>query len=103
LILNTKPIDTTRHTKPLCDKRRHKKRLHCVDTDQSDMAEKLTDAVVRKADSPDKGQRFIWDTDIKGFALRVTAHGAKAFVLDYRARRRQRRISDASTWLKSPR
>ncbi len=57
------------------------------------MAERLTDTVVRNADLPDTGQRFIWDSDIKGFALRVTARGSKAFVLDYRARGRQRRMT----------
>ena len=40
------------------------------------MAERLTDIVVRNALPPDRGQRFIWDTEIKGFALRITAGNA---------------------------
>jgi integrase len=60
------------------------------------MAERLGDVLVRKAAAPDRGQRFIWDTDIKGFALRITARGAKAFVLDYRAKGRQRRMTIGS-------
>lgn len=60
------------------------------------MAERLSDALVRKAVAPDRGQRFIWDTEIKGFALRITVRGAKAFVLDYRAKGRQRRMTVGS-------
>jgi integrase len=60
------------------------------------MAERLGDVLVRKAAAPERGQRFIWDTDIKGFALRITARGAKAFVLDYRAKGRQRRMTIGS-------
>ena len=40
------------------------------------MIEKLTDAIVRKALPPALGQYFIWDCEIKGFAVRVTARGA---------------------------
>ncbi len=57
------------------------------------MADKLTDAIVRKALPPGCGQTFLWDSEIKGFALRVTARGAKSFVLDYRVDGRQRRIT----------
>jgi integrase len=57
------------------------------------MASKLSDADVRKALPPARGQRFLWDSSIKGFALRVTARGAKSFVLDYRTNGRQRRIT----------
>ncbi len=57
------------------------------------MTEKLSDASARKALSPTRGQLFLWDTEIKGFALRVTSGGAKSFVLDYRVDGRQRRIT----------
>ncbi len=60
------------------------------------MAERLTDALVRNVGLPDQGQRFVWDTQIKGFALRVTAGGARSFVVDYRAKGRQRRITIGS-------
>ena len=60
------------------------------------MAERLTDALVRNVGLPDQGQRFIWDTQVKGFALRVTAGGARSFVVDYRAKGRQRRITIGS-------
>ena len=45
---------------------------------------------------PDQGQRFLWDTQVKGFALRITARGAKSFVVDYRAKGRQRRMTIGS-------
>jgi hypothetical protein len=57
------------------------------------LADKITDAIVRKALPPRTGQCFLWDGEVKGFALRVTARGAKSFVLDYRIEGRQRRIT----------
>ncbi len=57
------------------------------------MAARLTDTMVRKALPPARGQAMLWDGDVKGFALRVTPGGAKAFVLDYRVEGRQRRIT----------
>jgi integrase len=57
------------------------------------LTEKLTDAIARKALPPSSGQCFLWDGEVKGFALRVTARGAKSFVLDYRVDGRQRRIT----------
>jgi hypothetical protein len=46
---------------------------------------RLNDAIVRKLPSPPKGYQLIWDTEIKGFGVRVTAAGAKSFILNYRA------------------
>lgn len=60
------------------------------------MATKLTDSLVRKTLPPVRGQIIIWDCEVKGFALRVTAGGSKAFVLDYRAAGRQRRVTIGS-------
>lgn len=57
---------------------------------------RLTDQIVRKALPPLRGQAVIWDDDQKGFGLRITTSGAKAFVLDYRAHSRQRRITIGS-------
>jgi integrase len=57
------------------------------------MADRLTDAMVRKVLPPMRGQTMVWDGEVKGFALRVTPGGAKAFVLDYRAEGRQRRMT----------
>lgn len=57
------------------------------------MAELLTDQIARRASAGSRAQAFFWDTQIKGFALRVTNRGTKAFVLDYRVSGRQRRIT----------
>ena len=57
------------------------------------MAERLSEGFVRKMLPPARGQCFVWDSEVKGLAVRITARGAKAFVLDYRAEGRQRRIT----------
>jgi integrase len=50
------------------------------------MAEKLTDRLVRSLVPPEKGNRVTYDTDVKGFGVRITAAGAVAFILNYRRR-----------------
>lgn len=60
------------------------------------MAERLTEIGVRKALAPVRGQTLLWDTDVKGFAVRITPGGAKSFLLDYRVNGRQRRITIGS-------
>ena len=57
---------------------------------------RLTDQIVRKVLPPLHGQAMLWDDDLKGFGLRITKGGARAFVLDYRAHGRQRRITIGS-------
>jgi integrase len=55
----------------------------------------LTDAVVRQLPKPATGNRIVYDSKVPGFGARVTANGAIAFVLNYRARGtgRERRIT----------
>ena len=60
------------------------------------MAERLTEIRARKELAPARGQTLLWDTDVKGFALRITAGGAKSFLLDYRVEGRQRRLTIGS-------
>ncbi len=50
------------------------------------MPYKLTDKTVRAAAPPATGNRIDYDTEIKGFGLRITAAGARSFVLNYRNR-----------------
>lgn len=57
------------------------------------MTERLSDALVRRATAGERPQRLWWDSEVRGFALRVTNRGAKSFVLDYRVAGRQRRIT----------
>lgn len=56
---------------------------------------KLTKRVIEAAVPPAAGQTFLRDTEIKGFALRITACGARSFVLERRIKRRVRRITIA--------
>jgi integrase len=57
------------------------------------MGVKLVDKIVRDLAAPPTGNTITWDSEVKGFGVRVTAAGAKAFVLDYRATGRQRRYT----------
>jgi integrase len=60
------------------------------------MAIRLTDKIVKELPAPALGNRVHYDDEIKGFGVRVTAAGAKAFVLNYRAGGRERRITIGS-------
>ena len=59
------------------------------------MTKNLSDAGIRKLTPPAKGYAIAWDDVVSGFGCRVTAGGAKAFILDYRVKGtgRQRRIT----------
>jgi integrase len=48
--------------------------------------QRLTDAVVKRLAPPAKGYAVTRDTEVRGFAVRVTAKGARSFVLDYYTR-----------------
>ena len=48
--------------------------------------QKLTDAIVRGLEPPEKGYTITRDTEAAGFAVRVTAKGVRSFVLDYYTR-----------------
>lgn len=55
--------------------------------------ERLSDRLVRETVAPDVGNRVLYDADLRGFGVRITASGARAFVLNYRAKGRERRIT----------
>ena len=59
----------------------------------ADMAERLTDKQVKALEAPTKGSKIHYDADTKGFGVRVTAAGAKAFILNYYVAGRERRIT----------
>ena len=57
------------------------------------METRLTDLTLRKL-IPQSGSRVeIWDTKVPGFGIRVSASGHKSFVLLYRHKGRQRRMT----------
>jgi hypothetical protein len=53
------------------------------------MAERLSESLVKRLEPPARGERFIWDAELKGFAVKVFAptkahpKGARTFVLSY--------------------
>ncbi len=60
------------------------------------MAEKLLEKQVRNLAPPATGNRIVYDADVKGFGVRITSAGAKAFVLNYRSSGRERRLTIGS-------
>src|SRR5215471_17405909 len=50
--------------------------------------------IKREVDSAEKGERdrFIWDTELKGFGLKITSAGRKVYVLQYRMGGRGTRV-----------
>jgi integrase len=69
------------------------------------MAEKITDGLVKTLPKPKHGERITYDTTVKGFGIRVTAAGARSFLLNYRTRLgRERRYTIGSfpDWKTAP-
>jgi integrase len=56
------------------------------DPDTSEESMKLTDKIVKRLPAPAKGYKITYDSDVAGFGCRVTAAGARAFVLNYTTR-----------------
>ena len=69
---------------------------HNADTSGADMGDRLTDSDVKKLQTPTIGNRITYDAELKGFGIRVTKAGARAFILNYRAAGRERRITIGS-------
>jgi integrase len=65
-----------------------------ADTDL--MAKRITETLVKSLISPSKGNQITYDTDLKGFGVRITAKGAKSFVLNYRVGGQERRLTIGS-------
>jgi alkylation response protein AidB-like acyl-CoA dehydrogenase len=58
------------------------------------MGERLTDRVIARLPKPATGNTIHFDSEVGGLGVRVTAAGAKAFVLSYRNQSgRQRRLT----------
>lgn len=54
---------------------------------------KLTQTFAKRVMAPSSGNQIHYDGEISGFGLRVTASGAKSFVLNYRYNGRERRYT----------
>jgi integrase len=63
------------------------------------MAQKLTDPIIRKEAAPEKGARTLFDSEVKGFGIRIFAstkrnpEGARSFFLNYRVDGIERRYT----------
>jgi integrase len=65
------------------------------------MPQHLTDAIIRHLPLPEKASKIHYDGETKGFGARVTAAGARSFVLNYvtrSGRERRMTIGDCSDW-----
>ncbi len=60
------------------------------------MRVKLTAKTVENARPPERGREQLWDATLPGFGLRITDKGKKSWVLMYRIRGRQRRLTIGS-------
>jgi integrase len=55
------------------------------------MAVKINQRTVKNLTAPEGESRIIWDSELKGFGVRITPAGAISFILNYRVHGRQRR------------
>jgi integrase len=66
------------------------------------MAQHLTDATIKRLPLPERASKIHPDGDVPGFGVRVTANGAKSYVLRYRVRgsgrERTYTIGSATDW-----
>ena len=64
--------------------------------------QRLTDSIVRRLPTPPTGKQITPDSEVQGFGIRVTANGARSYVLRYvvrgSGRERTYTIGDASVW-----
>ena len=54
---------------------------------------RLTDKLVRDLEPPATGNRIAYDTNLTGLGARITAAGARSFILAYRFEGRERRMT----------
>ena len=58
--------------------------VYIVSTLKANQWVKLTKTVIDNAPIPARGQTFLRDAEIKGFGMRITAQGARAFIIEKR-------------------
>jgi hypothetical protein len=67
--------------------------VYIVSAKPPNQSVKLTKTVVEQCPLPATGQAFLRDSQLPGFALRVTARGTRAFIVEKRINARVRRIT----------
>lgn len=55
--------------------------------------QKLSDQLARDIVAPKSGNQIVYDNRLVGFGLRITAGGTRSFILNYRIKGRERRIT----------
>ena len=50
------------------------------------MAQELSDGLIRKLPAPATGNRILYNSKVTGFGVRITAAGARSFILNYRTK-----------------
>jgi hypothetical protein len=67
------------------------------------MAERLTESLIKALTAPQRGERFLWDAELTGFAVKIFAptkahpQGARTFILSYWIDGRERRYRIGSS------
>jgi integrase len=57
------------------------------------MGQKITQRTIKNLAVPEQGNAIVWDSELKGFGVRVTAAEVVSYFLNYRAHGRQRRYT----------
>lgn len=57
------------------------------------MKTKITKGTVDKAEVPASGQRFIWDSEVKGYGVRITSGGTRTFIIQKRINGKDKRVT----------
>ena len=64
-----------------------------MSTPVSALPVRITNSVVDRLIAPEAGQAFTRDSELKGFAVRITTSGAKSFILEKRIDGKVKRLT----------
>lgn len=62
-------------------------------THSQPLSHKITKSYVDRLSTPETGQTFVRDSELKGFAVRITSTGAKSFILEKRIDGKVKRLT----------
>lgn len=54
---------------------------------------KISDKLVRGLEAPERGNQIAYDSELRGFGIRITSTGVRSFILNYRIKGRERRVT----------
>lgn len=76
-----------------CVDNRFTETVYMVSTQMHNQSVRLTKTVIDSAPLPERGQTFLRDADLKGFGLRLTANGARTFIVEKRIKGKVQRMT----------